>query len=506
MNEICYIANRGVSVECPENSMSAFRRAAVQGYGKIGIDIGYTADKKIITALIDSLGNNIFLKDITYDEVLMYDIGRCVSNKFCEEKIPLLSSVLRFAKDNCLGVKINKTLEKLPAEILDLFFSEISVFSDFISISSENPKFIRNCILLNNRISIDYYGDTTEEALSNLGKYVSKEKLTVWKEFDRNIDAETIKKYGCLGIFDVNNYESSEIACRMFSPDFIETNGIVKPPRNEGLLFDMHTHSRNSHDSLCPIENMAESAKYRGLAGFAVTDHCDIEHYRHFDYEENINSSRKEAQLAEKNTSSKILKGIEIGEGFWHPNVQKDIVERYDFDVVIGSVHAVRLEGYSKPYSMLDFSEMSAELVDEILETYFDDMIDLIECCNFDILAHLTCPLRYINGKYELNVDAKKYESKIRKILKLVLKRKIALEANTSCLYSGSKYAEIMPEEWILKMYKELGGYLITIGSDAHIAENSANAFEYTYEILKKIGFKNLYYFENREAVQCTVI
>ena len=132
-------------------------------------------------------------------------------------------------------------------------------------------------------------------------------------------------------------------------------------------------------------------------------------------------------------------------------------------------------------------------------------MYVMLKECDFDILAHLTCPLRYINGKYGLNIDAKNYRAKIEKVLKEVIKRKLALEINTSCVYKDSVYCEFMPEKWILEMYRDMGGYLITLGSDAHISQNSANSFDAAYEIIKEIGFENIYYYKNRRAIQCAV-
>ena len=73
-------------------------------------------------------------------------------------------------------------------------------------------------------------------------------------------------------------------------------------------------------------------------------------------------------------------------------------------------------------------------------------MLEMIEGCDFDILAHLTCPLRYINGKYAMDVDCKMYENKIKSILERIIERKIALEINSSCVYEGSRYCELIPE------------------------------------------------------------
>lgn len=268
----------------------------------------------------------------------------------------------------------------------------------------------------------------------------------------------------------------------------------------DNIRFDMHTHSKHSHDSQCEISAMAAAGKMRGLTGFAVTDHCDIEYYETQDLHALAKNSIADAEKVNSETDITVLKGIEIGEATWNKELAAEIMQSYDFDFVVGSVHAAKFEEYEIPYSLINFSEMGAETAKKYLDCYFDDMYEMLECFKIDVLAHLTCPLRYINGKYELNIDCRMYEDKIKKILEFIIRNGIALEVNTSCVFEGSKYCEFMPEEWIVRMYKEMGGYLITTGSDAHIAENSANEFDAAYEMLKRNGFEKAYYFENRIA------
>lgn len=50
----------------------------------------------------------------------------------------------------------------------------------------------------------------------------------------------------------------------------------------------------------------------------------------------------------------------------------------------------------------------------------------------------------------------------------------------------------------ILKMYKELGGEITTIGSDAHLPEHIGYKFEDIPKILKSIGFNYYTVFENQ--------
>lgn len=529
MENVKLQAHKGVSSECPENTMAAFRCAVMQGYDVIELDLEYTKDKKIVVLhdkLINRTARNkdgtplvgeININEITYEDALQYDFGAAVSNKYRGEKIPLLEDVLKMAKETKINIKIDNKIQSFPEEILCLFFSQIKEYIEYISVTSNNVGFIKMCMRETPDIGIDYDGEVTEEILSTLAALVLQDRLTVWLPyrcentswvklpFADEKSAELVRKYAKLGIWLLSDYKSFYEAAECFKPDIIETDGTVKPIKNINSRYDMHTHSRASHDSECDVLDMQRAAQKNGLAGFAVTDHCDIEYYESQNIDGILTNSIQDARKADKNGKTEVLRGVEIGESTWHKNIAEQIIKRFDFDVVIGSVHAVKFDKYKMPYSQIDFKKMGRETAEKYLNQYFDDMLEMIESCSFDILAHLTCPLRYINGKYEMGIDCKMYDNKIKSILEHIIERKIALEINTSCVYEGSRYCELMPERWIIQMYKDMGGYLVTTGSDAHIAENSANGFDVLYDTLKQIGFKNTYYYKNRYAIQCAI-
>ncbi len=270
----------------------------------------------------------------------------------------------------------------------------------------------------------------------------------------------------------------------------------IRTDHRVGILADMHTHSRHSHDSTCPIEEMAKAQKKRGTTIFAVTDHCDMEAVS-TDIKALVNESVNDTEYTRSLVDGiEILRGIEIGEGFWNRERMREILSMREYDVVIGSVHAVRYEGYTGPYSRLDFSQLGKEKTLAYLDCYFDDLLYMVETTELDVLAHLTCPLRYINGKYGMNIDCHVYKEKITAVLAAVIRHGIVLEINTSC--KGSRYDAFMPEEWILSLYRELGGTLISLGSDAHIGANASHAFDAALEMLKRNGYHTLCYLKNR--------
>lgn len=268
-------------------------------------------------------------------------------------------------------------------------------------------------------------------------------------------------------------------------------------------MADMHTHSENSHDSVCKIEDMYEAQIAAGTGIFAVTDHFDTGIYKDYDvFTPILRTYNTARELNKKHGNDNILAGVEIGEGFWYPEQLEKILNLVDFDVIIGSVHSVRYKDLIMPYSTIDFPLLSREIVAEYLDAYFDDMLTMIETTDFDILAHLTCPLRYINGKYKLGVSIEKYNAKIDEILRRIIKKGIALEINTS---SYDILGDFMPTEKTVQKYYDMGGRLITLGSDAHIAKNASLNFDKAIDTVKKIGFDGICYLKKRKIHKISI-
>ena len=84
-------------------------------------------------------------------------------------------------------------------------------------------------------------------------------------------------------------------------------------------------------------------------------------------------------------------------------------------------------------------------------------------------------------------------------ILSELINRGIALEVNTAPLTKGMRYFNPLPD--ILSRYREMGGELITIGSDAHVPERIAGCFEETAEILRSLGFSHYAVYRERKPL-----
>jgi histidinol-phosphatase (PHP family) len=105
--------------------------------------------------------------------------------------------------------------------------------------------------------------------------------------------------------------------------------------------------------------------------------------------------------------------------------------------------------------------------------------------------------LRYINGKYERNIDMMYFKNEIGDILKEIIRKDIPLEINTSGI--GNFYGEYMPDAAVLRLYADLGGRYMALGSDAHASQYIGNAFGEAGALLRSLGLREYAVFRKRK-------
>ena len=163
----------------------------------------------------------------------------------------------------------------------------------------------------------------------------------------------------------------------------------------------------------------------------------------------------------------------------------------HPFDYVIGSIHLVNSRDPYYPSFFEGREELTA------YREYFECVLqNLKSYTNFDSLGHLDYVVRYGPTKNE-NYAWTQYQEILDAILRILIKNEIALEVNTG----GYKYGlgEPNPCADILKRYKELGGKLLTIGSDAHYSRDIGSGFDIAYDMLKSCNFKYYNIFRKRK-------
>lgn len=264
------------------------------------------------------------------------------------------------------------------------------------------------------------------------------------------------------------------------------------------MMYNSHVHTDFSVDCTVPAAEMCGAAIQKGVSGIAITDHCNIAKCVSRNvYQTALHSAEKALELQKQyECALDIAVGIEIDEMIYKPDYAQRIIDAVDFDVVLASVHAVELNCIPVYISEIDFSVLSQRETEDIFTSYYKDLLQTVKSCDFDVCAHLTLPLRYANGVYHKNINIKKYYSYIEKILSVLVDRKKALELNTSEI--NRQLFDFMPNEDILKMYRDLGGTLITIGSDAHKKEHIDFGFKEAAEVLSRVGFDSYVFYTGR--------
>lgn len=518
-------AHRGVCTEYPENTMAAFLGAICQGYEVIELDPAVTADGVFVVLHDKSINRTarewdggiineeIKIADITYNQAAAYDYGAWFSLKYKGEKLPLLRDVLQLAKEHDILLKLDNKIWGFPEKYMPDFWGLLRESEARLAVTCNSVSAARKTLKEVPDAEIHYDGEVNEEVLQKLRSMT--DQLTVWLPYESERTSwvqvpfasealcKLVRKYAKLGIWIVDRYEDFDDISKRFTPDIVETPGQVKPRKNVGCKVDLHTHSKHSHDSVCPIPDMAKWQQDKGMYAFAVTDHCDVLYCQEKDVITCIRESVAEVEKLRETIPADILSGVEMGEGTWYPQVTRKVLDMCEYDVVLASVHTVKYKQYDKPYSGIDFSAMDREEIHGFLEQYFQEVLETLRTIPCDVAAHLTVPLRYINGKYNLNVDCGCCEEKLREILEFLIQHGIALELNTSGM--GEGHRDWMEQECLLKMYRDMGGFLITVGSDAHVCENAGKEFDQAYKLLQKYGFRNWFYFEKRRSIQCSL-
>jgi histidinol-phosphatase (PHP family) len=254
------------------------------------------------------------------------------------------------------------------------------------------------------------------------------------------------------------------------------------------MLFDYHLHSHFSADSEMTMGQLCQAAVDKGLDEIAITDHHDI------DYQDNTieflidrNQYLQEiTKFQEKYRDKlKIKKGIEIG---LQPHILKECQQYTDnyFDFVIGSFHTAEKKDLYNGDFFEGYSQWEAYI--QYLKTVFEVVNNYN---NYSVIGHLDIIRRYGDfGTQPDLLENNEAAELIREILNTIIANDRGLEVNTSGYRIDGENP--LPSFEILELYFNLGGRILTIGSDSHSTDTLTNKFKYTISRLKQIGFTEL--------------
>ena len=263
-------------------------------------------------------------------------------------------------------------------------------------------------------------------------------------------------------------------------------------------LADYHTHTQLSPDAQDSMTAMAQAAIRAGLDEICFTDHVEPMEWGttklRGPYDWGV--LEREYRAARETIGDRITLrlGMELGDAPWNfAHTEKLIADAPEVDFVIGSVHMLseRFNGVDLYYfDPKDDDEARAGMAD-----YLRQARRLAEWGRFNVLGHLTLPLRYLNENRGFHLTFDGFEREIEGILRTLIGKGCGIELNTNRGHTP------LPDEKWLRMYRDLGGEIITLGTDAHGPEYVGCAVRERQQLLKDCGFTRFCTFEKRHPI-----
>jgi len=262
------------------------------------------------------------------------------------------------------------------------------------------------------------------------------------------------------------------------------------------MYTDNHSHTNEfSPDAKMYINELIAKAKSLGIPRVGITEHYEIDmvypdnEVMLFDLDEYDKTFIDWQTKCPEGLT--LLKGIEFGYQSHTARAIDIVATCHDFDVVVLSNHNFRGEDvyFSKIVYDIPLKARHAEYIGIMAE-----MCENVQ--NFDIAAHYDYINRY-NPDSSATITYEDCPKEFDRFFEALIAKGKSLEINTSSINSNINKGvpSVMPDPAILKRYKDMGGTMLSLSSDAHSAESLAQHFDRTAEYLKSFGFFENTYF-----------
>ncbi len=263
------------------------------------------------------------------------------------------------------------------------------------------------------------------------------------------------------------------------------------------LQQDYHVHCSNSPDSSEPLEEICKGAAAGRLKEIMVTDHyemftdaygCDSFRPEYLDHAFQVMAACRE-QFQDR---LYVGFGIELGQWQLQQEAARQVAETYPFDFVIASFH--KMDDIDLKYYR--YGELDTK---KLCRRYLEGLLTIAQTGDFDCMGHLDLIKRYAADQ-GVSIRVEDEEELVREILKTLVKRDKGLELNTSGLRQS--VGETFPSRKILTWYREAGGRILTVGSDAHRRADVGAGRSQAEQLLLEVGFTEITCFRGRKGRQ----
>jgi histidinol-phosphatase (PHP family) len=261
------------------------------------------------------------------------------------------------------------------------------------------------------------------------------------------------------------------------------------PEVDRDLPLDAHLHTDLSPDSDVPIDVYCAAAVERGIPELAITDHLDFDpRAPAFAFADFARRERVVREAAERwaDRGLAVRFGVEISYESPREAEIREHLASHPYDFVIGSVHVMR---YS-PYTGAKVAGwVAGKTVEEIVGPYFAEVEAAVRSELFDTLGHLDYVKKYLAEHVPPAAFAgvpQVYEP----VLRALVETGTGMEVNSSGLRQAPR--EPYPAPWVVARFRELGGQVVTAGSDAHRAHSFAYGLAHVYAAAAAAGFHEI--------------
>jgi len=251
-------------------------------------------------------------------------------------------------------------------------------------------------------------------------------------------------------------------------------------------LADSHAHTSFSFDGENTPEEMCLACIKAGISEVAFTDHYEIlpvfiDERAVFDVGARLPEMKR---LKEKYKDKlKVLSGIELGEPSENTEEAADIIKKGNFDFVLASVHS--LSGVGDFY-FLDYGKIPDKYIDKLFSEFLAKNTENIKIKGVNSIAHLDYMHRYVEASGR-SVHHNLFRDEMTGLFKSAISNGVAIEYNFSSIVRGMRESAFTEE--YLKLYRECGGEMITVGTDAHNTSQAGKLIKEAYLRLSQLGF-----------------
>lgn len=263
---------------------------------------------------------------------------------------------------------------------------------------------------------------------------------------------------------------------------------------------NQHMHSAfASFDAAGSLPDMIAASAAAGLSLITFTDHMDMADET-TGLARNALPARRESFERRRAAAEGLCPaglalcfGMELGAPMQLMDAAREAAAMPGLDFIIASVHNLPdvPDFYFYPYE----SEAECESLNR---RYLAELLRMADFPDFDVMGHIGYTSRYMRRRgFSEQVTVEKYGDELRALLTRLIENGKGIECNTSGYRDG---AAPFPGADILRLYRSLGGEIITVGSDAHDPSQVFFGIREAYDLLKSCGFRYVSEFRERQC------